>query len=100
MRDFKSRALGGLALSLSLSLSSEIWKHQEECLAEVEQRTNHLRRLLARLEDMRRDHAREEKTELWDMSFGKKKESASGQFACSSSLEHANIEETEMRDIS
>ena len=86
MRDFKSRALGGLALSLSLSLSSEIWKHQEECLAEVEQRTNHLRRLLTRLEDMRRDHAREEKTELWDMSFGKKKESASGQFACSSSL--------------
>ena len=85
MRDFKWPALGGLALSLSLSLSSEIWKHREECHAGVEQKTKHLRRLLACLEDMRKDHAREEKTELWDQSYGKKKESASserGQFVC------------------
>ena len=93
MRDVKSRVLSGLALGLSLSLSSEIWKRYEECISQVERKTNHLKRLLSCLEDMRRDHKREETAELWGKYSGKKKESASsepGQFASASSLPYEN----------
>ena len=89
MRDVKSRVLSGLALGLSLSLSSEIWKRYEECISQVERKTNHLKRLLSCLEEMRRDHEWEEMAELWGKYSGKKKESASsepGQFASASLL--------------